>query len=187
MSRPRKPFLSIALEVDDDAIEAIAARKGIRQLQPITPRESSGVGLAPNTQQPVVTPCSESVTSVDRAGQGSADAAICSRACGGRTTADNAHAATRPPLRQGRSSRLRHARAQDPRRPRRRHHQSSCSRLSINLRYRSGPRISSRTVAAGEGEKYRCSVRQLVLIWHSLTAPSACDRVVRPRREPSGG
>lgn len=40
MNQPRKPFVSITPEVDDDAIEAIAHRKGIRQFQPITPRET---------------------------------------------------------------------------------------------------------------------------------------------------
>ena len=47
MSQPRKPFLSITPEVDDEAIEAIAARKGIRTLQPTTPRAASGAGVGP--------------------------------------------------------------------------------------------------------------------------------------------
>lgn len=45
MSHPRKPFVPVIPEVDDDALDAIAVRKGIRTLQPTTLRSASGAGV----------------------------------------------------------------------------------------------------------------------------------------------
>ncbi len=51
MTESKKPFLSIAAEVDDDAIEAIARRKGVPAMTTaeVTPRapEPGGQGAAP--------------------------------------------------------------------------------------------------------------------------------------------
>lgn len=46
MSESKKPFLSIAAEVDDDAIEAIARRKGVPAMTTaeVTPRASEPAG-----------------------------------------------------------------------------------------------------------------------------------------------
>lgn len=41
MNQPRKPFVSIAPDIDDEAIEAVAARKGVSSLRPAMARPAA--------------------------------------------------------------------------------------------------------------------------------------------------
>lgn len=58
MSESKKPFLSIGAEVDDDAIEAIARRKGVPAMTTaeVTPRASEpggqGAAITPSMEPP---------------------------------------------------------------------------------------------------------------------------------------
>lgn len=69
MSQPRKPFVSIIPEVDDDVIEAIAVRKGIPSLQPTTSRTAVGAGGKPDSPAGGLSAAGKA-TPTDGAGQG---------------------------------------------------------------------------------------------------------------------